>query len=435
MKKIIDIKKANIEKLNAMQLASIECAKTESEIVLLSKTGSGKTLAYLIPLVERMQQTETNSTSLVIAPTRELVIQIEKMLRDVSENIRILSCYGGHPFSSERRSLENELDIIIGTPGRLADHIRRETINISNIESLVIDEYDKCLEFGFHNEMSQIVEKLDFLDLKILTSATIIDQLPDFMNVKSVKTLNFLERRKEASHFKMMLVETENRDKLYDLYKLISNFQEAKTIVFVNHRESAVRVYDYLKTKNIESEYFHGGLEQNERERRLFKFRSSCCNFLISTDLSARGLDIEGIENIIHYHLPSSSESYIHRNGRTARMNNRGAGYIIKTVDDELPEYIYDYTKISNEILNEEILPPESICLFIAKGKKDKIRKIDLVGFFMKEGGLNKSELGLIDVKDYCSYIAVNRKKHKKLLKTISNKKIKNRPIKVKISY
>jgi superfamily II DNA/RNA helicase len=432
---IIDYKKANIKELNPMQNSSIEESKNNDELILLSATGSGKTLAFLIPLVDRMNKSKYDSKSLIIAPTRELVLQIEKMLRDVSENIRILSCYGGHPFSSERRSLENELDIIIGTPGRLADHIRRETIDTRKIHNLVIDEYDKSLELGFHNEMSEIIESLENLDFKLLTSATVIHKLPDFMSVKSVKTLNFLPKNEEKANFKIMLTETENRDKLYDCYKLISNFSDQKTIIFVNHRESAVRVFDYLKTKNIESEFFHGGLEQNERERRLFKFRSSCCNFLISTDLSARGLDIEGIENIIHYHLPHSQESYIHRNGRTARMNQRGIAYIIKTVDDALPEYINDYKTISNENVNEEIIEPEMVCLFIGKGKKDKIRKIDLVGFFMKEGGLTKDELGLIDVKDYCSYIAVCRTKHKALLKKIANKKIKKRPIKVKVSY
>lgn len=418
-----------------MQKATIEASQKHNELVLLSETGSGKTLAYLIPLVERMKTQESHTTSLIIAPTRELVIQIEKMLRDASENIRILSCYGGHPFSSERRSLENDLDIIIGTPGRLADHIRRQTIDVFHIDALVIDEYDKCLEFGFHNEMSEIIEELYSLRFKILTSATVIDSLPDFMTIDSVQTLNFLEKKKENNRFRLLLAETENRDKVYDLYKLVSNFQDKKTIVFVNHRESAERVHNYLKTKDIESEYFHGGLDQNERERRLFKFRASCCNFLISTDLSARGLDIEGIENIIHYHFPSSKESYIHRNGRTARMYNSGAAYIIKTVDDTLPEYITDYKQISNEHLNEEIIEPKFICLYIGKGKKDKIRKIDLVGFFMKEGGLTKEELGLIDLKDYCSYISVNRAKSKTLLKKINNRKIKNRPIKVKISH
>ncbi len=424
-----------IEKLNEMQLASIEAIEKKGDVVLVAPTGSGKTLAFLLPLVKKLDPNLKSVQTLILAPSRELALQIEQVFRSMGTEFKVNCCYGGHSMSIEKKNFSEPPAVLIGTPGRIADHIDRGNFDIDNIYNLVLDEFDKSLEFGFEKEMSFIIRKIKSIRKRILTSATQSIEIPDFVGLRTPTQLNFSTEKEKEGNLSVKMVVSDDKDKLVTLFKLICSIEGGSTLIFCNHKEAVERVSHFLTGKSVVNEYFHGGLEQDDRESALIRFRNGSNNLLISTDLASRGLDIPEIRNIIHYHLPSKGEAFIHRNGRTARMNATGTTFIIKSADEALPDYIFPVPEIFN-LSAEYDLPehPGWITLYIGAGKKDKVNKMDIVGFLLKTGKLEKEELGLIDVKDNSSYAAVKREKIDELLHNISDEKIKNKKVKIQIA-
>ncbi len=419
-----------IEQLTPMQQKTINHATDKRDIILLSPTGSGKTLAYLLPLllVLNEQKDSKRLTTLVLVPSRELALQVHRVFVSLKSGYSAVCCYGGHSLVDEKKSLlAGDSAVVIGTPGRILDHIERANLDTSAIDFLIIDEFDKALEFGFHEEMSKIINLLPVLNRRFLLSATDADEIPQFTGVGRLLKLDYLkENANLEERLDQLLVKSPQRDKLETLYQLLCTFDGGSSLVFCNHRESVDRVNEFLKTKKIDSEAFHGGLEQDNRERSLYKFSNGSSQVLVCTDLAARGLDIPEVEHVVHYHMPVNEEAFTHRNGRTARWKSTGASYLILHGEESLPEYI---TSELAEFSFPENLPlpkpSEWVTLYIGKGKKDKLNKVDIVGFFFKKGKLKKDELGRIDVKDHFAYVAVKRKAVKQLLKLINGEKIK----------
>jgi ATP-independent RNA helicase DbpA len=432
--KIIEIlQNFKIEKLNEMQLASIEANKKENDIILLSSTGSGKTLAFLIPVFQKLEKTN-KTQALVVAPSRELALQIEQVFRTMSTGFKVTCCYGGHLRETEENNLLQAPTLIIGTPGRLADHIRRGNIQTESIETLVLDEFDKSLELGFHEEMSFIIESLNNLRKRILTSATEATEIPAFINLNDPLKLNFLTGDEEKA-LEIKILKSDDRDKLLTLFNLVCYLGNRSTIIFCNHREAVERTSASLSERGIVSVFYHGALEQNERDVALCKFRNGTSNVLVTTDLASRGLDIPNIRYIIHYHLPANEETFTHRNGRTARMDASGTAILIIGPDENAPAYISeDTTEIELPEINEVPEKPKWSTLFIAAGKKDKVNKVDIVGFFTNKGQLKKEDIGLIEVKDFFSFVAIRKVKVSNVLQLIKNEKIKNKKVKIDIA-
>lgn len=422
------IENLKIEQLNPMQEASIEAWKEGKDLILLSPTGSGKTLAYLLPLLETLHPEVKGVQAVVLVPSRELALQIDQVFKSMNTPYKVLSCYGGRPAMEEHRSMKGiQPSIIIGTPGRMNDHLTKENFDATTVQTLIIDEFDKCLEFGFQEEMADVIGKLPKLKRRFLLSATDAEEIPRFTGINQSLKLNFLDNDEpitERIHIYKVL--SPIKDKLETLYKLLCTLGNKSTLVFCNHRESVDRVGKYLQSQKFPCGIFHGGMEQDDRERSLYKFRNGSCHVLISTDLAARGLDIPDIENIIHYHLPIQEDGYIHRNGRTARWEAEGNAYIILHPEETLPGYIQE-DPLTFELQEETPKPsvPQFVTLYIGKGKKDKINKIDIVGFLAKKGNLQKEEIGRIDVKDHYAFAAISRKKLKQTLTLIKNEKIK----------
>lgn len=418
----------NIESLNTMQVESIAAIGKNKNIILLSPTGSGKTLAFLLPVLKNLEKNTNKVQVLILTPSRELAIQIEEVFKSMNTGFKVSCCYGGHKMSIEKNNLIQSPAILVGTPGRVLDHISRDNFKTDGIHTLVLDEFDKSLELGFQTEMSAIVESLSNVKKRILTSATKAIEIPAFTGISDPIILDYLNDNASVSRLRCNLVKSSNKDKLSALFQLLCLIGGEQTLVFCNHREAAQRVSDSLTDSQVVNEYFHGGLEQHIRERVLGKFRNGSCNILICTDLASRGLDIPKIKHVIHYHLPSNEEGYIHRNGRTARMNTEGDAYLILSADEKVPIYINDDLNII-ELPSTRILPPKPLwgTLYIGKGKKDKLNKVDIVGFLMQKGKLRKDEIGLIDVKDFFSYVAVKRNKINELLRVIRDEKIKNK--------
>lgn len=417
-----------IERLNPMQEASINAWKEGKDLILLSPTGSGKTLAYLLPLVQSLKPGITGVQAIVLVPSRELALQIDQVFKSMNTPFKAVSCYGGRPAMEEHRTIKGvQPSVIIGTPGRMNDHLSKQNFDADTVTTLVIDEFDKCLEFGFQEEMATVIGQLPNLQRRFLLSATDAEEIPQFTGLDKTIKLNFLNPEEQLTHrLHLYKVLSPEKDKLETLYKLLCTLGSQSTLVFCNHRESVERVGKYLQSQKFQCGIFHGGMEQDDRERSLYKFRNGSCHVLISTDLAARGLDIPEIENVIHYHLPANEDGYIHRNGRTARWEAEGNSYVILHAEETVPAYITDEPE---EFILPEVTPkpslPEYVTLYIGKGKKDKINKIDIVGFLFKKGNLNKDEIGRIDVKDHYSFAAVSRKKIKQTLNLIRNEKIK----------
>ncbi len=421
----------DIASLNAMQEASLEVNDQNSDVILLSPTGSGKTLAFLLPLLLKLNSNINGVQALVLAPSRELAQQIEQVFRSMGTGYKVNSCFGGRPMNNEKRMLSTPPALLIATPGRLIDHIERGHVDLSTVHTLVLDEFDKSLEFGFQAQMEFVISRLGKVEKRILTSATDTEVIPEFTGLKNPAKLNYLveNNKLEGLTVKMLHVES---DKLQTLYQLICHLGNESTLVFCNQREFVENVSSYLRERRVETEFFHGGLEQPDRERALSKFRNGSCSVFISTDLAARGLDIPEVKNIVHFQLPVNEDSFIHRNGRTARMGAEGASILLMNADERIPQYLDPLPELMT--LPAKVgLPakPEWATLYIGKGKKDKLSKMDIVGFLFKKGELQKDELGLIEVKEYYSFVAVKRHKVRDLLHLVRNEKIKNMKTKI----
>lgn len=423
-----------IDELNEMQLASIEANQQSDNVILLSNTGSGKTLGFLIPILERLDKNVPGTQALIVAPSRELAMQIEKVWKQMTTGFKVTCCYGGHLRETEENNLLEAPALIVGTPGRLGDHIRRENIKTAGITTLVLDEFDKSLELGFQDEMEFIIESLPNLKKRILTSATEAVEIPDFVGLEEPAKLNFLtEGKSEALTLKY--VDSEDKDKVDTLFKLICHLGSRPTIVFCNHREAVERTNGLLKEKGLTSVFYHGAMEQQERDAALCKFRNGTSNILVTTDLAARGLDIPHIRYIIHYHLPHNVETFTHRNGRTARMDASGTAILLIGPDEKLPEYIDEEVELMTVPDNVELPEkPKWTTFFIGAGKKDKVNKVDIVGFLTNKGQLKKDDIGLIEVKDFFSFVAIRKSRAAVTLPLIQGQKIKNKKVKMDIA-
>lgn len=419
-----------------MQLAAIDAAKSKNDVLLLSPTGTGKTLAFLLPVLSGLDKSNQSVQVLILVPSRELAIQIEQVFKKMSTGFKISCCYGGHSTRIEKASLSSPPAVLVGTPGRIAYHVRNNNFDPAKVKTLVLDEFDKSLEAGFHEDMSEIIQSLSGRKKTILTSATRLDELPAFTGIKKPFVLDFLVRNIPVkSALKQKYLQADATDKLDLLFKLICFLGNKPTIVFCNHREAVDRIAELLRHKGLTHCVFHGGLDQEDREKALIKFRNGTHRLLITTDLASRGLDIPEIEAIVHYQLPVTKEVFTHRNGRTARMNTGGTSYILLSSAEHIPPFVED--KPEKEILPEKIsLPPKSEwqTLHFAAGKKDKISKTDIVGLLLQKGKLAKDELGLIEVLDKQSFAAVKSNKAEATLKLIGQEKLKGRKFKTGIS-
>lgn len=424
------LQKLGIDSLNPMQEEAKFTIHSESNVILLSPTGTGKTLAFLLPIIEEVDTKIEGVQALILVPSRELAIQIEQVAREMGSGLKVHAFYGGRNMSKDKIDLKHPPSILIGTPGRIADHLRKETFSVQDLKTLVLDEFDKSLEIGFEEDMGEIVSALPFLKKKILTSATQGVEIPDFVGIKHSTTINFLDEK--IDNLSIKIVESPSKDKLETLVTLLNHIGDQSGVVFCNFKESIQRVSDFLTFSNIEHGIFYGKMEQNDRENALIKFRNGTHRLLIATDLAARGIDVPEMDFIIHYHLPLKSEEFTHRNGRTARMHASGIAYVIKGLDEHLPSFI-----LNNEIIPlSEASPQPSTkwkTVYISGGRKDKISKGDIAGFFFKEGNLTKNDVGLIELKQDCAFVAIKAEKINNLILNVDNKKLKTKKIRVRI--
>ena len=425
-----------ISQLNSMQLDALASSENNNEHIILSATGSGKTLAFLLPIIQAIDVQLKTTQALILVPSRELALQIEEVLKQMQTGFKTLACYGGHKREIEENSLVEAPTVIIATAGRMADHIRRGNIKTDSIGFLVLDEFDKMLELGFVEEMEYIIKALPHIKKRTLTSATNNGVIPAFVAMENPVTLNYLtDTPLTAEVLRIHTVLSPDKDKLQTLLQFLCYANDTTSIIFCNHRDAVERTSEFLNEEGIVNVFYHGGMEQRDREVALCKFRNGTANILVTTDLASRGLDIANIRNIVHYHLPLEEASFTHRNGRTARMGNTGNVYVIYSYEEKLPAYITE-TAIIFDLPERMNLPdkPKWSTLFIDAGKKDKISKSDIVGFLSQKGDLKKDDLGLIEVKDFFAFAAVRKSKAGNVLENNKEEKLKGRKIKIAIA-
>ena len=421
--------------MNQMQKSAYKTSENENDLLLLSPTGSGKTLAFLFPVLRNLKKENSGIQAMILVPSRELALQIEQVFKSMGTDFKVSVCYGGHDKKIEVNNLIESPALLIGTPGRIAYHLKNDNFDATTIKTLVLDEFDKSLEFGFHDDMSLIISEMPLLSQRILTSATAMTEIPAFTGLNNEATVDFLKVLEIKPDFQLRKVITTSEGKLETLFQLLCKIGNKRTLIFCNHRDAVDRISELLKEKGISRETFHGGMEQDERERALLKFKNDSSRILITTDLASRGLDIPEVESIVHYQLPPKEDAFIHRNGRTARMNAKGFVYLIMTEDENFP-FIKKNTP--EEKLTQDYKMPSRtpyLTIYISAGKKDKVNKVDIVGFLIKKGELEKDDIGLIEVKDTTSYVAVNRQKVVALLKKLENQRLKNKKLKIEIAY
>lgn len=425
------LSKLNIDALNPMQEEAIGVISTSANSILLSPTGTGKTLAFLLPVLELLNQDNPEVQVLILVPSRELAIQIEQVIRTMGTGFKVNAIYGGRPMSKDKIELKHTPAILVGTPGRILDHFTADRFSKDSITTLILDEFDKSLEVGFEAEMSEILNELPNLGKRILTSATEGVKIPKFVGLVNPSRINYLNQE-VPSQLTIETVVSPDKDKLKTLVQLLHYIGDKPGIIFCNYKDSIEEVSSFLKKHQLQHGCFSGGLEQKDRERALIKFRNGSSRILVATDLAARGIDIPELNFIIHYELPHRVEEFTHRNGRTARVNASGTAYVLQWEKERLPEFIPKSKgiNISNKTNFGE---PYWETLFISGGRKDKISKGDIAGLFFKQGGLKKEQLGSIELKQDCAFVAVPKVLANNLTAQLNNSRLKKKKVRITI--
>jgi superfamily II DNA/RNA helicase len=423
--------KLNINSLNTMQEEAVSVIETTTNTIILSPTGTGKTLAFSLPLLKTLISDSKEVQALILVPSRELAIQIEQVIRSMGSGYKVNAVYGGRPMSKDKIEIKHTPAILIGTPGRVLDHFNNERFSLKYIKTLVLDEFDKSLEDGFELEMKGIIGKLSNINKRILTSATQSLTVPGFVRLDKPTTINYL-KEKTVSKLTIKTVISKEKNKLKTLLELMQHIGNQPGIIFCNLRDSIGDVSTYLEKNKISHACFSGGMEQKDRERALIKFRNGTCQVLVATDLASRGIDISEMNYIIHYELPRHEEEFIHRNGRTARVNSKGTAYVLKWEKELLPEFIKNVKGIN--ISKKATFKPQFwSTLFISGGRKDKISKGDIAGLFFKKGSLNKDQLGTIELKQDCAFVAIPMSIANELVKKLNNSRLKKKKVRVTV--
>jgi superfamily II DNA/RNA helicase len=427
-KEILD--KLNIKALNPMQEEALLAITSTANTVLLSPTGTGKTVAFLLPVINALNRDVEQVQALILVPSRELAIQIEQVIREMGSGFKANAVYGGRPFSKDKIELSHAPAILIGTPGRVADHLRRGTFETEALETLILDEFDKSLEVGFEAEMKDIVSALPNINKRILTSATRLDEIPSFVGVTKELTIDYLDTKRSNLEIKKVI--SPNKNKLETLAQLLHHIGNKPGIIFCNFKETIRFVSDFLLVEGIPHGCFFGGMDQIDRERALIKFRNGTHQVIVATDLAARGLDIPELSYIIHFQLPLKEEEFTHRNGRTARMNAEGTAYVLQWKEEYLPEFITAKQIITPEV-NVPKLSTTWATLFISGGRKDKISKGDIAGLLFKQGQLEKNEVGIIELKQDCAFVAVPAKKAQLIANKTTDTRLKKKKVRITV--
>ncbi|MFT6925891.1 MAG: ATP-independent RNA helicase DbpA [Psychromonas sp.] len=435
------------DKMTPIQAQSLPHVLAGKDVIAQGKTGSGKTAAFGLGLLEKLNVKRFRIQSLILCPTRELADQVGKELRRLARtihNIKVLTLCGGVPFGPQIGSLEHGAHIIVGTPGRIEDHLRKGTLRLDNLEMLVLDEADRMLEMGFQASIDAIIDQAPKQRQTLLFSATFPEKINSIakrimIDPIMVKAESTHDDSTIAQHFYKV---DNNQDRMIALRLLIQKYQPESAVVFCNTKKEVQEVADELANRGFNALALHGDLEQKDRDQALIRFANKSATILVATDVAARGLDIDNLSAVFNYHIAHDQELHVHRIGRTGRAGNKGLAFSLYSDKDQhkvavLEDYL-DRT-ISPEqlpllnLLDKEPQQANMITIRIDGGKRQKIRPGDIVGALTGENGISGDQVGKIHVSDNWSYIAVQRDTIKVAFKKLSEGKLKGRTFRVMV--
>ena len=439
----------SVESLGYQQMTSIQQQSLPpmlagKDVLAKAKTGSGKTAAFGLALLSQIDPLLYKPQALVLCPTRELAEQVSKEIRALARfmaNIKLLTLCGGSPIIHQINSLEQAPHIVVGTPGRVLDHLNRNTLSVEGIKVLVLDEADRMLDMGFEEDIHKIAKKTPATRQSLLFSATYPDAIQT-MSQKILQTpvLVTVESVDETSHIEQHFVEVAYSDKAIAVTKILAHYRPESTVIFCNTKADCNELTQHLRSKGFDVLTLHGDLEQRDREQVLLRFANKSCPVLVATDVAARGLDIKELSAVINFELAYDPEVHVHRIGRTGRAGNQGLAFSL-CAPKEAPRVvaIEEYQKIKVNWLDLNALhtpvvaslKATMVTICIEGGRKDKLRPTDILGALTGEGGLAGADVGKIDIFDIRAYVAVKSHVAPKALKRLQAGQIKGRRFRV----
>ncbi len=455
------LKELGYETLTKVQEAVIPLVLAGKDVIVRSQTGSGKTAAFAIPVCEKIKIEQKNPQVLVLTPTRELAIQLKQEISNIGrfKGIRCAVVFGRQPMEIQKRELRQRVHAIVGTPGRTLDHIVRQNMNLEEVQYLVVDEADKMLDMGFIEQVEVIIKGLPVDRITMLFSATMPDKIQEICKqyMKEALKVEVDSERPSLETIRQVYYEVEETEKFNLITKILYAERPDSCILFCNTRDKVEAVFEKMERKGYSCGMLHGGMEQRERLHSIQNFKRGKFQFLIATDVAARGIHVDEVSLVVNYDIPMDNESYVHRIGRTGRAGNVGTAIILATGNEykklhEIEEYVH-YTIPKQEaptveagdivfdcheldpaskIDKSEKLNRQITRIRINAGKKTKMRPGDILGAITNIPGISGGNIGIIDIKDTCSYVEILGDKGDMVMEALLATKIKGKIHKIK---
>ena len=430
--------------MTPIQALSLPAALAGKDLIAQAKTGSGKTAAFALPLLTKLNPRDFGTQALVLCPTRELATQVATEIRRLARyqpNIKVVTLCGGVSIGPQIGSLEHGAHIVVGTPGRIKDHLSKETLSLARTSTVVLDEADRMLEMGFIDDMVSILEETPTDRQTLLFSATYPKDIAAISARFQHSPVQIaVEASDDDNTIEQKMFVCSKQQRLDGLVKLLTHFKPHTAVIFCNTKLLVRDVGEHLNACGIYTAVLHGDLEQRDRDHVLVQFRQQSCRILVATDVAARGLDIDDLAAVINFELPHDSETYVHRIGRTGRAGKSGLALTLFTEAERFKiERITNYLKYDIPFVSLETLPmsdtrlpaPEFLTLCIAGGRKAKVRPGDILGALTGPGGVDGKAVGKIDINDHAAFVAIQRNLADKALTCLQEGKIKGRKFRV----
>ena len=441
---------SNLESLGYLEMTDIQAATLPQalagvDLIGQAKTGSGKTAAFALPLLARLNPRDFGTQALILCPTRELASQVASEIRRrarYQQNIKVVTLCGGQSIGPQIGSLEHGAHVVVGTPGRIKDHLRKETLSLERVNTLVLDEADRMLEMGFIEDIEAIIATTPATRQTLLFSATYPENIQSLSSrFQNAPQRVSVESQHSEQHIAQRFFVCQKNDRLAALVKLLAHFQPPSAVVFCNTKQLVRDVCDYLNESGIHAQALHGDMEQRDRDQVLIQFKQLSCTILVATDVAARGLDIDDLPAVVNFELPRNAEVYVHRIGRTGRAGKEGLALSLFADAERFKlQNIGDYQQRELEFeaieqlrgTGERLPLPAFVTLCISGGRKEKVRPGDILGALTGDAGLDGKAVGKITVTDYSTYVAIVRNEADNALRRLLNGKIKGRKFKVR---
>ncbi|WP_199611021.1 ATP-dependent RNA helicase DbpA [Flocculibacter collagenilyticus] len=430
----------NYNEMTPIQAESLPLIIEGHDLIGQAKTGSGKTAAFGLGLLQNLDVTQFCVQSLILCPTRELADQVATEIRKLArgiQNIKVLTLCGGMPVRAQVSSLEHGAHIIVGTPGRVLDHLEKERLDLSQINTLVLDEADKMLEMGFQDAVDAIIEQAPKQRQSLLFSATFPKQIESIASKLLVnpKTVKVASTHSESS-ISQLFFNVPNDQRLAGLELLLMKYQPASCVVFCNTKIETLEVTDFLASCGFSALALNGDLEQKDRDQAIVRFANKSVSILVATDVASRGLDIDNLDAVINYQLAHDPDTHVHRIGRTGRAGSKGVAcslfshndsHKVVNIEDYLDMRIEESALPDDSVLNQAVYTPTMGTIRIGGGKKQKVRAGDILGALTGDTGIDSKHVGKINVFDHCAYVGVDKGVAAAALKKLENGKIKGK--------